>query len=364
VGAGRNRLTARRVALGVAIIAVLGATANATLDADPGPVRRSRAQAVGAGASRVPRRTEGAAVGVDRASAPCGQASASVIAGVDAIAAQGIYAGELHGTEVKLDVAHITGSRALLSALAMNNEAAVRAAVHAIVYAPRWHIVRLRVTRAGHVLADVGGPHVIAPVSGELRWRHRIVASYVMSVQDDAGFVKLVGRFIGVPVDLYANGSFLMGTLHPAPASMRTGASASVGGASYVAQVFSARAFSSDALRVALLVRRPTAKVAAESCAAVRLSAWGAIATRIAGLFKPNLPSHYAELVALLQSVTGGRAYVRTASTQIAGGAGPSRIPPRGSLRYAGRVWSVLSWEPVPRTRVYLLTPYVLAPYA
>jgi hypothetical protein len=209
------------------------------------------------------------------------------------------------------------------------------------------------------VLADVGGPHVIAPVSGELRWRHRIVASYVMSVQDDAGFVKLVGRFIGVPVDLYTNGSFLMGTLHPAPASMRTGASASVGGANYVAQVFSARAFSSDTLRVALLVQRPTAKVAAESCAAVRLSAWGAIATRIAGLFKPNLPAHYAELVALLQSVTGGRAYVRTPSTQIAGGAGPSRIPPRGSLRYAGRVWSVLSWEPVPRTRVYLLTPYV-----
>jgi hypothetical protein len=281
-----------------------------------------------------------------------------VIAGVDASAAQGIYAGELHGTEVKVDIARITGSRALLSALASNNQAAVRAAVHAIVYAPRWHIVRLRVARAGHVLADVGGPHVIAPVSGELRWRHRIVAMYVMSVQDDAGFVKLIGRFIGAPVDLYANGSFLMGTLHPAPASMSTGASASVGGASYLAQVFSARAFSSDTLRVALLVQRPTANAAAESCASLRLSAWGGIAMRIAGLFNHNLPSHYAELVALLQSVTGGRAYVRTASTQIAGGAGPSRIPPRGILRYAGRLWSVFSWEAALRSRVYLLTPY------
>ena len=39
-----------------------------------------------------------------------------------------------------------------------------------IVYHPFWHIVRLRVLDAsGRVLADFGGPDVIAPVSGTLR---------------------------------------------------------------------------------------------------------------------------------------------------------------------------------------------------
>lgn len=336
VAAVKRRLTARRLALGFAIVAVLGASANATLDADPGPMRKSRAQlarATGSGA--------GAIAEVGPASRSCGSASASVIAGVDASAAQAIYAGELHGTEVKKDIARITGSRALLSALASNSEPAVYAAVHAIVYAPRWHIVRLRVARAGRVLADVGGPYIIAPVTGKLRWKGRVVGTYLTSVQDDAGFVKLVGRFIGVPVDLYTNGSFLMGTLHPAPSSVSTGSSLEVRRVKYQAYVFSARAFLSDTLRVALLVQKPAGNVPGKSCASVRVAAWGRIATRVAGLFKNSLPSHYADLVALLQGLTGGHAYVRVDSTQVAGGAGPSRITPSGNLRYAGRVWSV-----------------------
>jgi hypothetical protein len=352
-GAGK-RLTARRFALGVVTIAVVGATANATLDADPGPMRSRRAHLIGATGAQA--RARGAIAGVRGASRPCGSASASVAAGVDAAAAQGIYAGELHGAEVKTDIAHVTGSRTLLKALASNNEASVYAAVHAIVYAPRWHIVRLRVARSGRVLADVGGPHVIAPVSGELRSKGRPVGAYVMSGQDDAGFVKLVGRFIGVPVELYLNGSALMGTLNPAPASLSTGSSANLRGSSYRAAVFSARAFSSNALRVAVLAQSP-ARLAGESCASVRLAAWGRIAMRVAGLFKASLPSHYADLVAILQSLTGGRVYVRIGSTRVAGAPGPPNISPRGIVRYGGRAWSVFSWEPVPHTHVYLYTP-------
>ncbi len=347
-----KRLTARRLLFVVAALTIVGAIFNGTLDADPdaSPARHATARSTGGGGLA-------AAVAApntrsDTPSSPCGTASAGAIAGVDAFVAQGIYAAELRSHEVSADIAHVTGSQALLQALASNNEAAVGAAVHAIVYAPHWHIVRLRVERAGRVLADVGGPDIIAPMSGALRWRGRTVGTYVMSVQDDVGYVKLVSRFIGVPIDLYRNGSFLMGTLQPPPATVSTGASVSVGGNAYQARVLSARAFPAGSLRVALLVPRPASTSA--SCPAVRLAAWGSIATHIAARFNP-LPAHYRDLVDVLRSVTGGLAYVRSGSSRLAGGAGPSRLPDRGTVRYGGRSWSVFSWSPSPPARIYLL---------
>lgn len=275
---------------------------------------------------------------------------------MDATVAQGIYAAEIHSREVNADVAHITGSQALLGALASNNEAAVYTAVHAIVYAPHWHIVRLRVLKAGRVLADVGGPDVIAPVSGALKLKGRLVGTYVMSVQDDVGYVKLVSRFIGVPVDVYRNGSFLMGTLQPAPSKLRAGASLNVSGGSFQLQLLSARAFPSGTLSVALLVPTPVPTVSAASCASVRLATWGSVAMHIAARLKP-LQAHYQDLVDVLRGTTGGPAFVLSGSTRIAGGAVPARIPARGIVRFAGRSWSVFSWEPVPPARVYFLTP-------
>jgi hypothetical protein len=352
-GAGK-RLKGTRLLFGVVALVVVGATFAGTLDADPdasparhAPARLTAGSSLGAAVTG-PNMRSGAP------SSPCGTASAGTIAGVDASVAQGIYAAELRSHEVSADIAHVTGSQALLRALASNNEAAVGAAVHAIVYTPRWHIVRLRVERAGRVLADVGGPDIIAPMSGALRWKGRTVGTYVMSVQDDVGYVKLVSRFIGVPIDLYRNGSFLMGTLQPPPATVSTGASVSAGGKVYQARVLSARAFPTGTLRVALLVPRPTSTLA--SCAAVRLAAWGSIAMHIAARFNP-LPAHYRDLIDVLRSMTGGLAYVRSGSTLLAGGTGPSRVPDRGTVRYDGRSWSVFSWTPSPPARIYLLIP-------
>lgn len=277
-------------------------------------------------------------------------------AAVDAAAARRIYAGELHGHELRIDAGHVRHYPALLAALSSGNPAAVRAAVHAIVYTPRWHIVRLRVISHGRVIADVGGPSIIAPVSGALRSRGRTLGRYVMSVQDDVGYVKLVTRFIGVPIDLYRGGSFLMGTLTPAPSLGSTGTAASVGGRNYFIDVMTMRAFPAGNLKVALLVPSNTASRA--SCAAVQVAAWGSIARHLAGRFNP-LPPHYQDLVDLLRSTTGGLAYVRSGSRSIAGGATPARLPADGTLTYRGRRWSVYSWEPVPPARIYLLVPAV-----
>ncbi len=287
----------------------------------------------------------------------CASATAgATIATVDTAVARGIYEQELHSREVSRDVAHITGSRALLDALARGSEAAVREAVHSIVYTPHWHIVRLRIVRAGRVLADVGGPDVIAPVSGTLRSNGKPLATYVMSVQDDLGYVKLVSRFIGIPVELYRDGGLLMGTLRPAPPVSSNATSVKLGGSSYLLRFLSASAFPSGSLRVALLVPGPSSALARESCASVALAAWGSIAMHVAARLRP-LPAHYEALVDVLHGTTGGPAYVRAGAKPIAGGHLPERLPIRGVLGYGGRMWSVFSWEPVPPARVYFLTP-------
>jgi hypothetical protein len=289
--------------------------------------------------------------------APCGAvASAATLASVDTAVARRIYTGEAHSSETSADVAHVTGSRALLSALASSNRPAVYAAVHTIVYMPHWHIVRLRVVGNGRVLADVGGPYILAPVSGTLTFKGRTVGRLVMSVQDDIGYVKLISRFIGVPIDLYRNGSFLMGTLRPAPASVSAGQSVIVGGRAYQARVLDASAFPSGRLKVALFVPKPTGSMAAQSCAAVRVAAWGDVAMHIAARFSP-LAAHYKDLVGTLRGSTGGLAFVRAGSKRLAGGVGPKIIPNHGTVTFQGRTWSVFSWAPKPPAQIYLLTP-------
>ena len=343
-----------RLALVLVIAAAVAVVLVATLDADPSPPRQAHARA--SASSAVVSGVTSADVSAHSSAPACGAQTASTLASVDTTVAQGIYTAELQSHEVRADAAHVTHFPALLSALTSDNAAAVREAVHDIVYTPHWHIVRLRVLEAGHVVADVGGPDVIAPVSGTLSAHGRTLGTYVMSVQDDVGYVKLVSRFIGVPVNLYRNGSFLMGTLEPAPAKPGNGATVHVGGASYLVQLLSAQAFPSGPLGVALFLPVPSRATSSASCAAVRLAAWGSIAMHVAARLHP-LSAHYQSLVDVLHDTTGAPAYVRAGSTRIAGGSVPARLPSHGIVKYGGSSWAVFSWEAVPPARIYFLTP-------
>jgi len=287
--------------------------------------------------------------------APCGTETASAVAAVDSVAARRIYSGELSGAETRADVGRISSSAPLLSALAVHDRPAVEAAVHALVYAPGWHIVRLRVTSAGHVVSDIGGPYIIAPVSGALRWHHRTVGRFVMSVQDDVGYVKLETRFIGAPVEIYRNGVPLMGTVRPAPLNVANGASISLAGRQFQPRILTMNAFPRGTLRVALLVPKPGAAATSQTCAAVRLAAWGSIAQHIAARFKP-LSAHYDDLVSVLRATTGFRAFVTSDGRRVAGGSGPRKLPLSGAFRFDGQTLSVYSWSPSAGVRVYLLT--------
>jgi hypothetical protein len=334
---GRTKL--RGAILLTVITAAAALVASLTIDLDHDGVSRASAALGRAGRS---------------GAEACGSASAAVVSTVDVAAARRIYSGELYGGQVRADIGHVVGSQALLSAMAASNMAAVQAAVHGLVYAPHWHIVRLRVLKAGKVLADVGGPYIIAPVTGPLKWHGRPVGSYVMSVQDDVGFVKLVSRFIGTPVAIYRNGSFLMGTLKPAPHGVRTGATVTIAGSTYRTNVMQAGAFPSGSLQIALFAKEPAA--ASGSCRTVRSAAYGSVAAHIAARFKP-LPPHYKELVDIVRSTTNGVVFIRAGSKQLAGGAGPARLPLSGTVTYRGRSWSVFSFEPVPPARIFVLTP-------
>jgi hypothetical protein len=287
----------------------------------------------------------------------CGAAAAQTISAVNAQVAHKIYMGEISGHEVGEDVAHVTSSAELLEALASSNRAAVYAAVHTIVYTPHWHIVRLRVVNNGQVLADVGGPYIIAPIAGTLRRNGVKVGSYVMSVQDDVGYVKLVTRFVGVPIDLYQAGKFLMGTLQPAPALPHDGSVVKVHGATYLARVAQAKAFPDSKLNIVLLVPVPPKALSAQNCAAVRSAAWGGIVQHVASRFH-SLSNQYQDFVGTLVGSTGGLAYVREGSLQVAGlNAGPRRLPTHGKVVYHGRPWHVFSWSPYPPARIYFLAP-------
>jgi hypothetical protein len=355
-----KRHIVRWLAAGVALLALVGG-AVAVADPDEQGTAAPKSRSTRPTGSAIAAGGLALRVSPTASGPPCGSASARTVASVYDRVARRIYEGEVHSREVRADIAHITGSQELLSALSSADAQAVHKAVYSIVYAPHWHIVRLRVTQHGGVLADVGGPYIIAPVSGSLTVNGRRIGTYTMSVQDDVGYVKLVSRFIGVPIDLYGtprpSGAFLMGTLKPPPSSVKDGTTLKVGGGAYLARVLHPNAFPEGKLQAAIFVPVPTRAEAAQSCQTLRLAAWRNVVEHVAARFTP-LMGHYQEFVGTLQGSTADPAYVRVGNRQIAGlNAGPRHIPRHGTVKYRGAIWHVFSWSPHPPARIYFLTP-------
>jgi hypothetical protein len=114
-----------------------------------------------------------------------------------------IYAGE-GGPHALVQVHNAQQNSALLQAVAERNPVAARKAVVGLVY-DHSHIVRLRVSAGGHLLADVGGPYVLAPVSAPLRLHGKQIGELTLSIQDDEGYLRLARRLVGLDVLMYMN---------------------------------------------------------------------------------------------------------------------------------------------------------------
>lgn len=295
---------------------------------------------------------------------PCGAAAQARVGSDYQSAAFAIYKGELDGPEVHVDAQHVLSSTALARSLAGADTAGVTAAVTKIVYHRHWHIVRLRVlTSSGTLVADVGGPSVIAPVHGEISYRGTTVGSYVMSVQDDVGYAKLVSRYTGLPVELYDRSVPLVGELLPAaeipPQLPAAGSSLTVNGVHYLARVYGVNAFPSGRSEVLLAVPRASAALASGSCLAVDATVYTAVAEHLAS--RLMLPREAAVFVAVDHAFDSSKLmFVRAGSRTVAGSVGvpaPPQIPLSGTIAYLGKRWLVNSFVPASGTRIYILYP-------
>jgi hypothetical protein len=296
--------------------------------------------------------------------ADCGAGAQAVITAGYQAATHTIYAGELASLEVTDDLEHVTSSNRLASAVAGGDQAAVLAATHKIVYTHHWHIVRLRVLSSdGRVLADVGGPFVLAPVRGQITYHSAVVGRFVMSVQDDLGYEKLVTRFTGLPIELYRNGSPLMGRDFPRrevpPHLPLQGTPIRVNGVLSVPVAYSLHAFPAGTIDVTLAIPRASAALEATACLGVRARTYAGIAVHIAALL--NLRTAATAFMTLEGGLDAGNLiFVRQGQTQLASSddrPGPPSIPLSGRLGYARRSWLVRSFLAAGSVRVYLLFP-------
>ncbi len=289
----------------------------------------------------------------------CGAAAQATVAAVDATVAAHIYGNELAGREVNFDIANITGATDLRKAVAADDAPATLKAVTRIVYHPAWHIVRLRVfNAAGKLLADFGGPHVIAPVAGVLQSGSRTIGRFVMSVQDDTGETKLETRFVGNPVAIYFRGAVVAERQASFPPAPPPGSSLTIGATRYavVSQTF--KSFPSGALVEVMLVPPPAPSLRRLSCPLVRTQEFGRIALRLAAL-ATDLAHQYPGYAATVATYTGANVFVRSGSRLLgtSGGAGPAKPPMSGTIVYLGKTWLVFSASPLPPARIYLLIP-------
>jgi len=190
------------VAGDTAIADIIRTITGATVDVAPGvddPIT-VRATAWPAGPLTIGLRpTAAASSGGD-----CGATAAATRANVVRDAALRLYTAEASGPATQRVLRHVATDRGFQRAVAARDPVALRAAIIRFFRQRSLHVVRIRAfARGGRLIGDVGGPYVLAPAQRTVRARDgRVLGKVVLSVQDDAGYLKLLHRFTGAGVVL------------------------------------------------------------------------------------------------------------------------------------------------------------------
>jgi hypothetical protein len=213
------------------------------------------------------------------AAPPCGRATAATYEASALGVALRVAAGERGGGAVRRALHTIESDDVLARAVAAGDATAVHAELLVLLYNHE-HIVRMRVLSHGHLIDDLGGPLVLAPVGGSLRVGGRAVGTFLMSIQDDLGYRLLLSRLTGAHTVMTYGGRVLMRDIAVSTQRLSSGAVVTVGDASYLVSEVTVGHFPRGQLRVFMLVHSPPASLARLTCAQVTADALAGIARR------------------------------------------------------------------------------------
>jgi hypothetical protein len=188
----------------------------------------------------------------------CGATSVDTTVNTLTQVANLIYTGE-SGASAQKQVRRVQHDAALLEAVAHRDPAATELAIKALL---NHHIVRLRVSAGGQLLSDVGGPYVLAPVSATLTRDGHTIGSFVLSIQDDEGYLRLTRRLAGLNVLMYMHTNpeepqLVKNSLGPLPGYVPASGSYHYKGRSFRVFTVDAKAFPSGPLTIRVLVPLP-----------------------------------------------------------------------------------------------------------
>ncbi|MGD1056861.1 MAG: hypothetical protein ABR992_05535 [Solirubrobacteraceae bacterium] len=185
----------------------------------------------------------------------CGRTSEDTTVNTLKHVADRIYTGE-SGDSARKQIRRVQQNKALLEAVAQRNPAATELAIKALL---NHHIVRLRVSAGGELLSDVGGPYVLAPVSAPLTLHGHTIGSFVLSIQDDEGYLRLTRRLAGLKVLMYMSpgNQLVKNSLGPVTGEVPASGSYSYNGKSFRVFTVHAKEFPSGPLTIRVLVPLP-----------------------------------------------------------------------------------------------------------
>jgi hypothetical protein len=181
--------------------------------------------------------------------AACGATLAQTVADTVGAVGRRLLRAEQRGPEVARALRLVASDPAFVRAVRTRDAARLRAAIVRFFGVHRLHIVRVRAaTAGGRLVGDVGGPWVLAPASRPVRGAGgRVVGRVTLSIQDDAGYIKLMRRFTGAGVILRTAAGIV-----PGSSRIPDGAAAD----RFAHASFATRAFPAGRLAVELLVPR------------------------------------------------------------------------------------------------------------
>jgi hypothetical protein len=196
---------------------------------------------------------------VDRLTRPaparCGRSPVATVANSVGAVGERLVRIETSGPDAVRALRVVTRDPRFVRAVRRHDPAALRTAIVRFFRMRSLHIVRVRATTpGGRPIGDVGGPYVIAPASRTIRdARGRAVGRATLSVQDDAGYIKLMRRFAGAGVVLRTADGVVPGSAR-APSAIPARGIVAIDGTRYATFAFTTRAFPARRLEVALLV--------------------------------------------------------------------------------------------------------------